>query len=113
MNLLEFKEFRFNVLILFIKNEEFLLNVGFNQLRVRVHGKIARIEVLPEDFIRIIKMHEKISAYLKDLGFDYVTLDLQGYRVGSMNEPHFDIRWIVFYISAYYKWKGKFLWKKL
>ena len=65
--------------------EEFLLNVGFNQLRVRVHGKIARIEVLPEDFISIIKMHEKISTYLKDLGFDYVTLDLQGYRVGSMN----------------------------
>ncbi len=65
--------------------EEFLLSAGFNQLRVRVHGKIARIEVLPEDFIRIIKMHEKISAHIKDLGFDYVTLDLQGYRVGSMN----------------------------
>lgn len=65
--------------------EEFLLNAGFNQLRVRVHGKIARIEVLPEDFIRIINVHEKISAHLKNLGFDYVTLDLQGYRVGSMN----------------------------
>ena len=65
--------------------EEFLLSAGFNQLRVRVHGKIARIEVKPEDFDRLINMHEKISVRLKDLGFDYVTLDLQGYRVGSMN----------------------------
>ena len=66
--------------------EEFLLNAGFNQLRVRVHGKIARIEVLPADFDKIIKLHAEISARLKNLGFDYVTLDLQGYRVGSMNE---------------------------
>lgn len=72
--------------------EDFLLSASFNQLRVRVHGKIARIEVLPEDFSRVIEMHEEISARLKNLGFDYVTLDLQGYRVGSMNEPHFDIR---------------------
>ncbi len=72
--------------------EEFLLSAGFKQLRVRVHGKIARIEVLPEDFSHVIKMHEEISTRLKNLGFDYVTLDLQGYRVGSMNEPHFDIR---------------------
>ncbi|MBR6887002.1 MAG: ATP-dependent sacrificial sulfur transferase LarE [Selenomonadaceae bacterium] len=66
--------------------EEFLLGAGFNQLRVRVHGKIARLEVLPADFDKVIKLREKISARLKNLGFDYVTLDLQGYRVGSMNE---------------------------
>lgn len=66
--------------------EEFLLNAGFRQLRVRIHGEIARIEVLPEDFDKLIKISEKISARLKDLGFSYVTLDLQGYRVGSMNE---------------------------
>ena len=65
--------------------EEFLRSAGFNQLRVRVHGKIARIEVLPADFDKVIKLHAEISARLKNFGFDYVTLDLQGYRVGSMN----------------------------
>ena len=65
--------------------EEFLLNAGFKQLRARVHGKIARIEVLPEDFPMLLNLREKISARLKDLGFDYVTLDLQGYRTGSLN----------------------------
>ena len=65
--------------------EEFLLNAGFKQLRVRVHGKIARIEVLPEDFSKLIRIREEISARLKELGFDYVTLDLQGYRTGSLN----------------------------
>ncbi|MBR0261799.1 MAG: ATP-dependent sacrificial sulfur transferase LarE [Selenomonadaceae bacterium] len=65
--------------------EEFLRSAGFNQLRVRIHGKIARIEVLPEDFDKVIKLHEEISSRLKSLNFDYVTLDLQGYRVGSMN----------------------------
>lgn len=65
--------------------EEFLLSAGFNQLRVRVHGKIARIEILPEDFPKLIKIREEISARLKELGFDYVTLDLQGYRTGSLN----------------------------
>ena len=65
--------------------EEFLLNAGFKQLRVRVHGKIARIEVLPEDFPMLLNLREEISARLKDLGFAYVTLDLQGYRSGSMN----------------------------
>ena len=65
--------------------EDFLSGAGFNQLRVRVHGKIARIEVLPEDFAAVINLREKISGRLKSLGFEYVTLDLQGYRVGSMN----------------------------
>ena len=65
--------------------EEFLLSAGFKQLRVRVHGKIARLEVLPEDFPKLLKMREEISARLKELGFDYVTLDLQGYRTGSLN----------------------------
>ena len=64
--------------------EEFLLSTGFNQLRVRVHGKIARIEVSPEDFPKLLKMREEISARLKELGFD-VTLDLQSCRTGSLN----------------------------
>ena len=68
-------------------SEDFLLSKGFNQLRVRLHGKIARIEILPEDFPKLLSLREEISARLKALGFEYVTLDLQGYRVGSMNEP--------------------------
>ena len=65
--------------------EEFLLQAGFKQFRVRVHGKIARIEILPEEFNRLLKIREELSARFKALGFDYVTLDLQGYRTGSMN----------------------------
>ena len=66
--------------------ENILIKAGFNQLRVRVHGKIARIELLPEDFPKLLEIREEISARLKSLGFDYVTLDLLGYRVGSLNE---------------------------
>lgn len=66
--------------------EDFLLNAGFNQLRVRVHGNLARLEVPPEDFARIMELRASIVDKLKSLGFAYVTLDLQGYRVGSMNE---------------------------
>ena len=66
--------------------EQFLIDKGFKQVRVRIHGKIARIEILPEDFPKLLEIREEISARLKGLGFDYVTLDLQGYRVGSMNE---------------------------
>lgn len=67
------------------QSEEFLRDKGFNQLRVRVHGKIARIEVLLEDFSKALSLREEISARLKEIGFDYVTLDLQGYRTGSLN----------------------------
>ena len=67
--------------------ENFLSGAGFNQLRVRVHGNLARIEVLPEDFLRLINLRGNIVDKFKSLGFDYVTLDLQGYRVGSMNLP--------------------------
>ena len=62
--------------------------MGFRQMRVRLHGKIARIEILPEDFSRIVQDEIRTKVYdaLKDLGFSYVTLDLKGYRTGSMNE---------------------------
>ena len=66
--------------------ESFLLDLGFKQMRVRIHGDIARIEILPEDFERVINLRTKIYDTLKDLGFSYVTLDLRGYRTGSMNE---------------------------
>lgn len=65
--------------------EQILFDNGFKQFRVRLHDKLARIEILPADFIRLIENHENISAQIKNLGFDYVTLDLQGYRTGSMN----------------------------
>lgn len=68
--------------------EQLLLDLGFRQLRVRIHGEMARIEVLPEDFPRIMQeeIRKKITEKLKEIGFSYVTLDLQGYRTGSMNE---------------------------
>ena len=65
--------------------ENFLFDSGFKQLRVRVHGKIARIEILTEDFTKFMKIRENVVTQFKLLGFDYVTLDLQGYRSGSMN----------------------------
>lgn len=69
--------------------EQFLLDSGFRQMRVRVHGKMARIEVLPEDFPIVLGNAAKINGALKDLGFSYVTMDLQGYRTGSMNEAFY------------------------
>ncbi len=70
------------------KAEQLLLDMGFYQVRVRIHGDMARIEVLPEEFPKIMeeKNREKIVTTLKSLGFSYVTMDLTGYRTGSMNE---------------------------
>lgn len=68
------------------RSEQLLLDMGFHQLRVRIHGNIARIEVMPDEFEKLIKNRENIYIRLKSLGFDYVTMDLQGYRTGSMNE---------------------------
>lgn len=68
------------------KAEEFLLKMGFGQLRVRIHGNLARLEVSPENFSKLLNLRGVIVDKLKSLGFTYVTLDLQGYRVGSMNE---------------------------
>ena len=70
------------------KAEKLLLDMGFHQVRVRIHGDIARIEVLPDEIAKLVEgeNREKIYSYLKQLGFAYVTLDLSGYRMGSMNE---------------------------
>ena len=70
------------------KAEEFLQSLGFRQMRVRLHGKIARLEILPEEFSRIVQDEIRTRVYdaLKGLRFSYVTLDLKGYRTGSMNE---------------------------
>jgi uncharacterized protein len=53
---------------------------------VRHHDTIARLEVLPEDLPIVVEQRERIVARLKELGYVYVTLDLQGFRSGSMNE---------------------------
>ena len=67
--------------------EQYLMDRGFRQVRVRVHGNMARIELLPEDMDRFMAREVRVPAYafIKGLGFDYVALDLGGYRTGSMN----------------------------
>jgi uncharacterized protein len=65
--------------------EGYLLHLGFHQVRVRHHDTIARIEVSPEDFARVVAHHAEINAALQEIGFKYVTLDLFGYQTGSMN----------------------------
>lgn len=68
------------------KAEQLLLDLGFKQVRVRIHNNIARIEVLPNEFKKLIKHREQIIKYFKEIGFVYITMDLIGYRTGSMNE---------------------------
>ena len=67
--------------------EKEIASHGFTQYRVRVHGPVARIEVPVSDMNRIMEpdIKERIVAKLKELGFLYVTLDLEGYVTGSMN----------------------------
>ncbi|WP_139903621.1 ATP-dependent sacrificial sulfur transferase LarE [Clostridium thermarum] len=68
--------------------EQYLIDLGFRQLRVRHHEEIARIEVSPEEMLKLfdLELMDKIVKRLKDIGFKYVTMDMQGYRTGSMNE---------------------------
>lgn len=67
--------------------EEFLREHGFSQYRVRMHGSMARVEVLPEDLERFLDpdLRKDFTAHMKELGFTYTALDLDGYRTGSMN----------------------------
>ena len=68
--------------------ESFLKKLGFRQVRVRYHQEVARIEVPPEEMPRFFEdgLHLKVAEGLKQIGFHYVSLDLQGYRSGSLNE---------------------------
>ncbi len=70
------------------KAEEFLAKYGFGQVRVRCHQELARLEVRQEDFVKLLApvIRNEIIAYLRKLGFLYITVDLQGYRTGSFNE---------------------------
>ncbi len=66
--------------------EEYLKNAGFLVVRVRDHAGIARIEVMPDEMPRFLKMRKAVVSELRRLGFSYVTLDLMGFRSGSMDE---------------------------
>ncbi|RZN66495.1 MAG: ATP-dependent sacrificial sulfur transferase LarE [Candidatus Methanolliviera hydrocarbonicum] len=68
------------------KAEEFLKEEGFEVVRVRMYGRMARIEILKDDFDAFFRAKEEIAKELKRIGFKYVTLDLEGYRSGSMDK---------------------------
>lgn len=70
------------------KAEQLLLDLGFHQVRVRIHGTIARIEILPVEFPKLLQedIRNNVTSAFRLYGFTYVTMDLIGYRTGSMNE---------------------------
>jgi uncharacterized protein len=65
--------------------EDWLSGLGLTQKRVRVHGSLARIEALPEETPLLAARAREVDAALRALGFRYVTMDLGGYRTGSVN----------------------------
>lgn len=68
------------------KAEAFIRDLGFIKFRVRDHSNIARIELMPEDFMAFIEKRDQVIKEFKNLGFSYITLDLEGFRSGSMDE---------------------------
>ncbi|MGM0876795.1 MAG: ATP-dependent sacrificial sulfur transferase LarE [Bacillota bacterium] len=68
------------------KSEYYLKQLGIRQVRVRTHGDIARVEVEPEEMQVVLNNHKNIMSKLQSFGYQYVTLDLQGYKSGSMNK---------------------------
>jgi len=68
--------------------EDYLFELGFKQVRVRHYGNLARIEILKEEMARLTNgsLREELVNRLKRIGYHYITLDLQGFRSGSMNE---------------------------
>lgn len=65
--------------------ENFLFGLGMTQLRVRCHGDLARIEALPAEMEMLFRNRERVAARFQELGFRYVTMDLMGFRSGSMD----------------------------
>ena len=65
--------------------EDFLYSLGFKIFRVRHHGDTARIEIAPEEFEMAMAHRETISQKLHEFGFLYVSLDLDGFKSGSLN----------------------------
>jgi uncharacterized protein len=68
------------------KAEEYLSSLGFAEFRVRHHGEIARIEVPAGSFQQVLQQGSAIVSALEDIGFSYITLDIKGFRSGSLNE---------------------------
>ena len=66
--------------------EQLLLDRGFHQVRVRIHGELARIEIEEKEFDKLLSLRKEITKAFRSYGFTYVTMDLTGYRTGSMNE---------------------------
>jgi len=66
--------------------EEFLKSLGFVEFRVRLHGQLARIEVHQDEIAKVVALRQKIIEQLKSLGFKFVSVDLEGFRSGSLNE---------------------------
>ena len=66
--------------------EDFLKKAGFGVVRVRDHAGIARIEIMPDEMAQFLEMREAVVSEFKRLGFSYITLDLMGFRSGSMDE---------------------------
>ncbi len=66
--------------------EMILHGLGLRRVRVRHHNEIARLEVDPDDFTRVLDQRETIVAQLKPIGYTFVTLDLAGYKLGSLNQ---------------------------
>ncbi|MDG1134181.1 MAG: ATP-dependent sacrificial sulfur transferase LarE [Pseudomonadales bacterium] len=66
--------------------EDVLADVGFSQYRVRHHGEVARLEILPEEFPLAIRHHADIEKRIKDLGYRFIAMDMGGFRSGSLNE---------------------------
>ncbi|WP_432408312.1 ATP-dependent sacrificial sulfur transferase LarE [Wukongibacter sp. M2B1] len=68
--------------------EKYMMSIGFRAVRVRCHGDLARIEVNKNDRVKLFNegILDEISSKLKKIGFKYITMDLEGYRVGSFNE---------------------------
>ncbi|MGB9764514.1 MAG: ATP-dependent sacrificial sulfur transferase LarE [Candidatus Saccharicenans sp.] len=69
------------------QGEKYLKKLGFSQVRLRHHGEVARIEIEPREFFKLMdeRNRKKIARRLKTLGYKYVTIDLEGYRTGSLN----------------------------
>lgn len=67
------------------KAEEYIRQMGVKEIRVRYHDRLARIEADPDGLEKIVQNRKAIVSYLRKLGFLYITLDLEGYRIGSLN----------------------------
>lgn len=79
------QEIDYEVLARIAKGEAHLKKIIAGNIRLRLHGNIVRVEVDPAQLMQVVEQREEIIGYLKQLGFDYLTLDLEGFRSGSMD----------------------------